>query len=344
MDEIGFDGIGFNEHHGSPYGMMNSPNVIAGAASQRTKRMKLLIYGNCLPIHEPLRLAEERSMLDSLTNGRLISGFVRGIPREYLAYGVDLAESRGRFEEAWEIIKLAWSEDVFSYQGKYWSYNDVSIWPRPVQKPHPPVWLPVSVSKQTIEWAAKENIPITPGSINNTLPVRKDMISYYAQCLQQNGHSITPDHIAVGASVYLADSRQQAVREAGPYMLYFVHTLFSHGNVSNVERQKESGYRNEADYDYIRPENRDGFFKATQGFCSLTIEDLEQSERVCWGTPDEVTQSLIDVADELGVGTFLLNFNQGAMPQEMFMRNLERFGREVLPALQAHDVRAVPVT
>jgi alkanesulfonate monooxygenase SsuD/methylene tetrahydromethanopterin reductase-like flavin-dependent oxidoreductase (luciferase family) len=119
MEELGFDGIGFNEHHTSPYGMMTSPNLIAAAASQRTHRMKLLIYGNLLPIHNPLRLAEELSMLDCLSNGRLISGFARGIPREYVAYGVDLAESRARFEEAWEIIKLAWTEEVFSYQGKF---------------------------------------------------------------------------------------------------------------------------------------------------------------------------------------------------------------------------------
>jgi len=78
MDKLGFDGLGFNEHHTSPYGMMPSPNLIAAAASQRTERMKLLIYGNCLPIHEPLRLAEELAMLDCLTDGRLISGFVRG--------------------------------------------------------------------------------------------------------------------------------------------------------------------------------------------------------------------------------------------------------------------------
>ena len=112
-------------------------------------------------------------MLDCLSNGRLISGFARGIPREYVAYGVDLAESRARIEEAWEIIKLAWTEEVFSYEGKFWSYRDVAIWPRPMQQPHPPVWVPVTVSKETLEWAARENVPITPGA-NAILPARQD--------------------------------------------------------------------------------------------------------------------------------------------------------------------------
>jgi alkanesulfonate monooxygenase SsuD/methylene tetrahydromethanopterin reductase-like flavin-dependent oxidoreductase (luciferase family) len=343
MEELGFDGIGFNEHHTSPYGLMTSPNLMAAAASQRTQRMKLLIYGNLLPIHNPLRLAEELSMLDCLSNGRLISGFARGIPREYVAYGVDLAESRARFEEAWEIIKRAWTEEVFSYQGKFWSYKDVAIWPRPVQQPHPPVWVPVTVSKETIEWAARENVPITPGA-NATLPARRDMVRYYAQCLATHGHTITPGHIIMGASVYVADSRQQALQEAGPYTLYFLHTLFSHGNISNVERQTQAGYRRAEDLDYIRPENREGFLRGLQGFRHTTVADLERNERMAWGAPEQVRDTLIELAESLGAGTLMLNFNQGAMPHDMFVQNLKRFGKEVLPAVQAHAVTSVPVS
>ena len=275
--------------------------------------MKVLIMGNLLPIHEPLRLAEELSMLDCLTDGRLISGFARGIPREYFAYGVDLSESRARFEEAWEIIKLAWTEETFPYHGKFWSYDDVAIWPRPVQQPRPPVWVPVTISKETIEWAGRENIPITPGA-NATLPVRQDMVRFYAECLEKHGHTITPDHINMGVSVYVADSRRAAFEEAGQYALYFFHTLFSHGNVASVARQQQSGYRSESDFDYIRPENREDFLRSLQGFRSLTLEDLEENERVCWGSPAEVRDSLIELADQLGAGTLMLNFNQGAMP------------------------------
>src|SRR6478752_10746493 len=164
LDRLGYDGVGFNEHHTSPYGLMNSPNVMAAAASQRTKRLKLLIYGNLLPIHDPLRLAEELSMIDCLSNGRLISGFARGIPREHVVYGVNQTESRARFEEAVGIIRGLWTEEVYSHEGKFWSYKDVAIWPRPVQQPHPPVWIPVTSSKETIEFAARNNLPITPGA------------------------------------------------------------------------------------------------------------------------------------------------------------------------------------
>ena len=340
MEELGFDGIGFNEHHTSPYGLMTSPNIMAAAASQRLRRMQILIYGNLLPIHDPLRLAEELAMLDCLSNGRLISGVARGIPREYLAYGVNLAESRERFEEAWEIVKRAWTEEVFSYEGKFWSYRDVAIWPRPVQQPHPRVWVPVTTSQETMEWAARENAPITPGAVG-TLAARQDMVRYYAECLVRHGRAVTPEHVVTPASVYIADSREQALAEAGPYMLYFFHTLFSHGNISNVTRQRESGYVREEGLGWLRPENRDAFLRALQGFRRVTMDDLRKNERLCWGSAAEVRDSLLALAEALGSNVLLLQFNQGAMPHEMFLRQIERFAAEVLPVLKRHDVTKV---
>src|SRR5204862_2616339 len=208
MDKLGYDGVGFNEHHCSPYGLMNSPNLLAPSAAQRTKNLKLLIYGNLLPLHEPLRLAEELAMLDCLSNGRLISGFARGIPREHNVFNVPMRESRARFEEAWEIIRRAWTEESFSYAGEFWQYKDVAIWPRPVQQPHPPVWVPVTASKETIEWAGKYDIPITPG-LAPTRGVREDIIGYYAACLARHGHRLTPDHLIIQANAYVADSKAQ---------------------------------------------------------------------------------------------------------------------------------------
>src|SRR5262247_1842982 len=254
MDRLGFDGVGFNEHHTSPYGLMNSPNLLAASAAQRTRRLKLLIYGNLLPLHDPLRLAEELAMLDCLSNGRIVSGFARGIPREYNVYKVPLSESSARFEEAWEIISRAWTEEVFSFEGRFWSYRDVAIWPRPVQQPRPPVWVPVAGSKETIEWAGRHDIPITPGLVP-TRGLREDIIRHYARCLAEHGHRITPDHLIIQASAYVADSKAKAVKEAGPYTLYFNQTLFSHGNISEAKLQRAAGYLSASSFDYMRPEN-----------------------------------------------------------------------------------------
>ena len=342
IDELGYDGLGFNEHHCSPYGLMNSPNLMAASAAQRTKKCKLLIYGNLLPLHAPLRLAEELAMLDCLSNGRLISGFARGIPREYQVHNVPLSDSRARFEEAFEIVTRAWSEDVFSYEGKFWSYKDVSLWPRPVQQPRPEIWTPVVSSKESIEFAARNNIRITPGLAPGGL--QDDIIAYYAKCLATHGQTITPDHLSVGVNAYVADSKEAAIRECGPYTLYFNRTLFSHGNFTETAMQRQTGYSTASSTDYVREENLRAAEFNRGDFRNMTMADMEKlAERLPWGTAEEVAAKIIRLAEHTGAGTVQVNFNRGAMPQEMFVEQIRRFGRDVLPILPAHEIKTVPL-
>ena len=341
LDRLGYDGVGFNEHHCSPYGLMNSPNLMAAAAAQRTKNLKLLIYGNLLPLHEPLRLAEELAMLDCLSNGRIISGFARGIPREYQVHNVPLADSRARFEEAFEIVTRAWTEDVFSYQGKFWSYKDVSIWPRPVQQPHPPIWIPIVGSQESIEFAGKHDIPITPGLAGGGL--RADIVRHYARSLRAAGHRITPNHLSLALNAYVADSKAQAVKEVAPYHLYFNRTLFSHGSFTETSTQRQAGYVSQTSTDYVRPENQRAAALLREDFRNMTIADLERvADTMPWGTPSEVAERIIAAADSAGANMVQIGFNRGAMPQDMFLEQIRRFARDVLPTLQAHEVTRVP--
>jgi alkanesulfonate monooxygenase SsuD/methylene tetrahydromethanopterin reductase-like flavin-dependent oxidoreductase (luciferase family) len=342
LDRLGYDGVGFNEHHCSPYGLMNSPNLMAAAAAQRTRRLKLLIYGNLLPLHEPLRLAEELAMLDCLSNGRIISGFARGIPREYQVHNVPLDQSRARFEEAYDIVTRAWTEDVFSYSGKFWSYKDVAIWPRPVQRPHPPVWIPIVGSQESIAFAGRHNIPITPGLAGGGL--RNDIIRFYAKSLAQAGHRITPDHMSLALNAYVADSKAQAVREVAPYHLYFNRTLFSHGSFTETAAQREAGYVSQTSTDYVRPENQRAAALLREDFRSMTMADVERmAENMPWGTAGEVAERIIAQAEAAGANTVQIGFNRGAMPHDMFMNQIRRFAAEVLPRLQMHRVETVPL-
>lgn len=341
LDRLGYDGVGFNEHHCSPYGLMNSPNLMAAAAAQRTKNLKLLIYGNLLPLHEPLRLAEELAMLDCLSNGRIISGFARGIPREYQVHNVPLADSRARFEEAFEIVTRAWTEDVFSYQGKFWSYKDVSIWPRPVQQPHPPIWIPIVGSQESIEFAGKHDIPITPGLAGGGL--RNDIVRHYAKSLAAAGHRITPNHMSLALNAYVADSKAQAVKEVAPYHLYFNRTLFSHGSFTETAAQRQAGYVSQSSTDYVRPENQRAAALLREDFRNMTMADVERAaENLPWGTPSEVAERIIAAADSAGANIVQIGFNRGAMPQDMFLEQIRRFAHGVLPILQAHEVTRVP--
>jgi alkanesulfonate monooxygenase SsuD/methylene tetrahydromethanopterin reductase-like flavin-dependent oxidoreductase (luciferase family) len=343
LDRLGYDGVGFNEHHTSPYGLMNSPNLLAASAAQRTKHLKLLIYGNLLPIHEPLRLAEELAMLDCLSNGRIISGFARGIPREHNVFNIPQSESRARFEEAWEIIRGAWTDEVFSYTGQFWQYENVSLWPRPVQQPHPPVWVPVTASKETIEWAARNNIPITPGQSSHR-GVREDVIGFYAKQLAANGHQITPQHLVIQADVYVADSKDQAVEEAAPYALYFNRTLFSHGNITERNLQAQVGYVSSASHDYLRPEHVPLVSGNRERYRGMTMDGIRQlAQDLPWGPPDEVAERIISAADHAGANLLTVMLNRGAMPHEMFMHQIRRFARDVLPQLHDHEVTRVPI-
>jgi alkanesulfonate monooxygenase SsuD/methylene tetrahydromethanopterin reductase-like flavin-dependent oxidoreductase (luciferase family) len=340
MDRLGYDGVGFNEHHCSPYGLMNSPNLMAAAAAQRTKKLKLLIYGNLLPLHEPLRLAEELAMIDCLSNGRLISGFARGIPREYQVHNVPLPESRARFEEAFEIVTRAWTEEVFSYEGKFWSYKDVAIWPRPMQQPEPEIWIPVVGSKESIEFAARKNAVITPGLAPGGL--QDDIIRYFAKCLAANGRKITPNHLSLGLTAYVADSKAAAVKEYGPYHLYFNRTLFSHGNFTETSLQRQAGYSTQTSTDYVRVENLRSAEFARENFRNMTMEDVARmAEHLPWGTPDEVTERIIAIAEHAGANSVQISLNRGVLPQELFLEQIRRFARDVLPKLQAHDVKRV---
>ena len=335
MDRLGYDGVAFNEHHATPYGLMNSPNLLAASAAQRTKKLKLLMYGNLLPLHDPLRLAEEIAMLDCLSDGRIICGVARGAAREYRIFGVPMSESRARFEECCDIMIGAWTQEVFSYQGRFNSYEGVSLWPRPVQQPHPPIWIPVTGSQESIEWAAERNFAITPGLGG---PLQEDIIRHYAAVQARHGRKVTPDNITIQVDCYVADSKADAIAEYGPYAYYF-QSLF---NYDYVNREQMSGYFGKDAYNYLRPELREQATKGRDRAGSMTLEDIErQAQGAAWGDADEVVQKIIAAAEHAGAGTVMVSFNRGAMPQEMYLRQIRRFGDEVLPRLQAHKIERV---
>jgi alkanesulfonate monooxygenase SsuD/methylene tetrahydromethanopterin reductase-like flavin-dependent oxidoreductase (luciferase family) len=345
MERLGYDGVGLNEHHTTPHGLMNSPNLMAAAAAQRTKRLKFFILGNLLPLHNPLRIAEELAMVDCLSRGRVMSGFARGVPREYKVYDVPMAESRARFDEALDVILKAWTQDVFSHHGKYWSYKDVSIWPRPYQQPHPPVWIPFTGSQETIERAAAGNFGAA--IYHPHQGVIDDMLAHFASELARHDRRIRSDQLCLLADVWVADNAAQALEQYTPYYLYFNQVLWHHGSSAPGQTQSPAaaGYVAATSFDYVRPENRP--------FVALDREKIRQMNRadvetkvargeLAFGSPKEVTERLIATAEHAGANLLLLNLNLGALPHDMHLEQVRRFGREVLPKLQAHQVTRVP--
>ena len=208
-EELGFDGVVFNEHHYSAYGTMPSPNLIASALSQKTKKIKIGVLGNILPLrNHPVRVAEEYAMIDCLSNGRLIAGFVRGIPPEYIWYGVNPAESRGRFQEAYDLIMTAWTNPVWSFEGEFFKLKDCAIWPRPVQQPHPPIWI-AARSAESIEWCVKRHLPCA--QVYQTTGQIEDTFGYYRTKANEEGWDAESGQIhSLPAYLYRRDRTEGA--------------------------------------------------------------------------------------------------------------------------------------
>ena len=215
-DQLGFDGVCLNEHHQTAYGMMPVPGVLAGALARSVKHANIAILGRALPlVNNPLNIAEEYAMLDNLTRGRIIAGFVRGIGAEYHSTGVNPAYSQERFAEAHDLIIRAWTEPgPFSYSGKHYQFRYVNPWPRPYQTPHPPIWIPSQGSGSTIRWAAKMRYTYCQ-TLSPIAAVAK-FFQLYRDEADKVGYQASPDQLAWSNTIYVADTDKKALAGSAP--------------------------------------------------------------------------------------------------------------------------------
>lgn len=330
-EDLGFEGVVFNEHHYSAYGTMPSPNLIAAALSRKTKRMKIGVLGNILPLrNHPVRVAEEYAMLDCMTGGRLIAGFVRGIPAEYLWYNVNPAESRGRFEEAYDLIMTAWTQPVWSFRGKFFHLENCSLWPRPLQQPHPPVWV-AARSAESIEWCVKRRIPIA--QVYQTTGQIEDTFNYYRRVAQEQGWAANPDQFILTRHIYVDETDEKARQLAEPALRYFF-TLHNRGfnqaisqESAELSRVKQTLYSGRS-FGYFREGNRERL-----DFSTLSWDELVSTGYVIAGSPDTVAQRLRDQMSQVGANHFMGMFHIGNLPHEKVLASLNLFHRQVMPRL-----------
>jgi len=330
-EELGFDGVVFNEHHYSAYGTMPSPNLIAAALSQKTSRIKIGVLGNILPLrNHPVRVAEEYAMIDCLSGGRLIAGFVRGIPPEYIWYGVNPEESRGRFEEAYQLIMTAWTEPVWSHEGKFFQLKDCAIWPRPLQQPHPPIWI-AARSAESIEWCVKRRLPIA--QVYQTTSQIEDTFNYYRKIAHDDGWEAKPDHFILCRHIYIDESDKKAQEIAEPAMRYFF-TVFNRGfneaiNKGAADQQRlMAALTTERSFNYFREGNRE-----RRDFSKLDWDGLISTGYMIAGSPDTVTQQIQDQMKQIGADHFMGMFHIGNLPHDKVVSSLNLFHREVMPRL-----------
>ena len=201
---------------------MPTPNILAGALARRMKKGKIGVIGRALPlVANPLTIAEEYAMIDNLTEGRFIAGFVRGIGAEYHAMGINPAFSHDRFHEAHDLIVRAWTEPgPFAYAGDHYRFEYVNTWPRPYQTPHPPIWIPSQGSSSTISWAAK--MRYTYCQTLSPIATVARFFQMYRDEAEKCGYKASNDQLAWSNTIYIAETddkaRRQAQRKATQYV------------------------------------------------------------------------------------------------------------------------------
>src|ERR1700736_6403557 len=308
-DELGFDGIMLNEHHNAPFCMQAKANIFAAILAAVTKNVKIVMLGNPLPLVEnPVRLAEELSMIDMISKGRLVSGFVRGGGQEQLATGVKPAFNRERFEEAHELIVKAWTVPGPSrWEGTHYQHRVVNPWAVPLQKPHPRVWIPGVISKETIVWAAQHRYPYI--ALNTSIEQTKKIWELYDSVALQSGYVGGPENRGYLIQVHVSDNEEKAIENARQFR--WMQGEFT--GLAHPVGTTPAGYGS--------PSNRRAFVEFAAGRAinprgNTTFEQQMADLRIIAGTPKTVVAKLKRTLEETRPGILALWGNDGKVSQK----------------------------
>lgn len=311
-DELGFDWVTLAEHHYSPRQMTPNPLVLAGAVSGRVRRCGIAILGSLLPMNNPVRLAEEYALLDVLTNGRVMVGLLRGTAPEYMSYGTNPAESRAMYEEGVELMLRAWTEpQPFGWEGRYYQFRTVSIWPRPIQTPHPPVFLSGN-SQASGSLAARHHLKM--GLSFNPLAVACQLAEHYRSEARRCGWEPTPDDLLYRGHVYVAETDEQAWEDTQRFRF---GTPDAHPTLRPAVARALAQASGEA------PDAAGGGSHARYA---------EHAEFL--GSPETVAAQIRQFRDQAGIGIVDLLFQGGRLPMPNVRRSVELFGTRVLPLIR----------
>ncbi len=310
-DKLGWDSVIVNEHHQNAYGTMPSPNIMAAVLTQRVKRAKIGIVGNALPLHDdPLRVAEEIAMLDVVSGGRIISGFVRGTGMEY-------------FIQAWT------RPGPFAFEGEHYNYRYVNIWPRPIQQPHPPIWLPGTASTETIDFAAGHKYPYM--TVFMPMDQRKRAYEMYRRLAEEKyGYEAKPEQLAFCVPCIVAENDDIAMKEGEKYVMW----LFNRGLKVRPEFFVPPGYMSVRS---LKGMLESGTFRDKASFKQLVDTGV-----IIVGSVDTVIEKLAYLTDVLHAGLLVTGGHVGEIPDYLVLKNQKMMAEEVMPHFREKPVKTEP--
>ena len=317
-DQLGFDWVTVAEHHFAPMSLTPNPMVMAGALTQRVKRAKIALLGANIPILNPVRVAEEFAMLDTLTGGRVVAGMLRGTSNEYVTYATNPAESRERFEEALELIVKSWTEpQPFGWQGRYFEYRTISIWPRPVQRPHPPIYMSGS-SPESGEFAARNQLSL--GFAVTTLPLASTAAAYYREQCSAYGWTPSPEDVLYRLTVHVAGSDAEAMEDLEASGAGAPRAGFAMSNRVLDDTVANLGYYGR---DMLNQRGR---------LQPHTLPERIALGQLLAGGPETVLSQIREIQASLGCGILDLVFQP--VGREKLLKSIERLGTQVLPRMR----------
>ena len=329
-ETLGYDALGVNEHHQNGYGLMPSPNIIAAGLARRTSKAALCVMGNSIALcNPPIRVAEEFAMLDVISGGRLIAGFPVGTSMDdNFCYGAVPATLREKYYEAHDLIVKAWKEmEIFSFNGKYTQLRYVNLWPRPVQQPHPPIWIPGGGSVETYDFCANHDYQYSFLSYFGYIAGKKVADGYW-EVMAKQGKELNPYSMGFAQVVIVANSDEEAERLYAPHVDYFfnrclhVYNGFAdapgYRTVKTIKAGMLGQVGKQADL------RREG----------LTWKDFLDQGFIIAGSPKTVRERLREAMKSLNCGHLMMLMQIGSMPPDLVKASTELFAKEVMPYMR----------
>lgn len=327
----GFDGVCTNEHHQNAYGFMVNPNMMGAVLARATRGTQTAIIQmgeTAVFLNPPIRVAEEYAMLDSIAEGRLVAGFPVGLGGDFAySYGMAPLEQRARYVEAHDLIKRAWmATEPFAFNGRFYQLPMVNLWPKPVQQPHPPIWVPGNASPSTWEFVVKNDYSYCFLTYFGAKGA-EHMVNGYWDTVERLGRDRNPFRLGFLVPVGVSDTDEKAAQDYGPAAEYFYHK----GLHLPEQLLAPPGHLTHASLTHLllkRP------FPPYEELKKLRYPQFNDREYVVCGSAQTVAERLLHIVKTLRVGHLMILPQFGSLSHAKTMENIERIAKDVLPHLR----------
>lgn len=319
-EQLGFGSVWLAEHHFHPFGgLFSAPPVIGAAIAQRTSRMRIGTAVALLPYHNPLRIAEDYAALDCLSEGRVDFGIGHGFVKwEALTFGVALEELRERFQENLDVILKAWREPVLNHKGRFHEFQGVEVWPRPLQKPYPTVWMGATSTVESFEQSGRLGFHMMLIPFLHEVEELRPKVEAYLKARRAAGHDPSTARVLGVYHLYVGESAAEA-RSTSMEGVAAYHSAAAQARNLTAGMAEPESYRSHEEH---RAKVR-----------TLTFEDMVNQNRVLIGSVEEVRERVAHVRERLYLTDLAGNFALGSLDDSLVRASMRRFIEQVAPKI-----------